>query len=46
MFEDLKKEGIIVELTTLVNEAEEFNSDLDWYCKFMLESFLETSGIN
>ncbi len=46
MFEELKNDGIIVELKTLVDKAEEFKSDLDCYCEFMLEAFLSTSGVN
>lgn len=46
MYEDLKKEQIIVDLKGLVNRADEFKSDLDSYCEFMLETFLSTSGIN
>ena len=46
MYEELKNEGIIVELKNLVDKAEEFKSDLDCYCEFMRESFLSTSGIN
>ncbi len=46
MYEELKNEGIIVELKNLVDKAEEFKSDLDCYCEFMRESFLGTSGIN
>ncbi len=46
MFEDLKKEGIIVDLQNLVDKAEEFKSDLDSYCEFMRECILGTSGIN
>ena len=46
MFEELKNDGIIVELKALVDKADEFKSDLDCYCEFMLESFLSTSGQN
>ena len=46
MFEELKSDGIIVELKALVDKADEFKSDLDCYCEFMLESFLSTSGQN
>lgn len=46
MYEDLKKEQIIVELKDLVNKAEEFKTDVDCYCEFMRETFLATSGLN
>lgn len=46
MFYDLKNEGVIVELRSLVDKAEDFKSDLDSYCEFMLETFLNTSGVN
>mgnify|MGYP007107918777 CR=1 FL=1 len=46
MYEDLKNDGIIVELKALVDKAEEFKSDLDCYCEFMLETFLNTSCEN
>ena len=46
MYDDLKREEIIVELNVLINRADEFKNDLDSYCEFMLETFLATSGIN
>lgn len=46
MYEDLKKQQIIVEIKGLVDKAEEFKTDLDSYCEFMRETFLATSGIN
>lgn len=46
MYEDLKKEKIIVELKELIDKAEEFKDDLDCYCAFMRETFLATSGLN
>lgn len=46
MYEDLKKENIIVELKSLIDKAEEFKSDIDCYCEFMRETFLATSGLN
>ena len=46
MYEDLKKEQIIVELKSLINKADEFKSDIDCYCEFMRETFLATSGLN
>ncbi len=46
MFEDLKKEGLIIDLELLVEKAEEFKSDMDAYCEFMKETFLGTSCMN
>ena len=46
MYEELKKNDIIVELKTLIDKAEEFQSDIDAYCDFMKQTFLATSGIN
>jgi len=46
MFNDLKNEGIIVDLKNLVDKAEEFQNEVDSYCQFMLETFLNTSGVN
>lgn len=46
MYEDLKKEQIIVELKSLINKADEFKTDVDCYCEFMRETFLATSGLN
>ncbi len=46
MYEDLKKNDIIVELKTLIDKAEEVQSDIDAYCDFMKQTFLATSGIN
>lgn len=46
MYEELKKQQIIVEITELVDKAEEFSNELDSYCEFMRETFLATSGIN
>lgn len=46
MYEDLKKEQIIVELKNLVDKVEEFKTDVDCYCEFMRETFLATSGLN
>ena len=46
MFEELKNDGIIVDLQDLVDKADEFKSDMDSYCVFMKEMFLGTSGIN
>ena len=46
MYEELKKNDIIVELKTLIDKAEEFQSDIDAYCDFMKQTFLATSGQN
>ena len=45
-YEELKNDGIIIELQSLVDKAEEFKSDLDDYCEFMREIFLGTSCEN
>ncbi len=46
MYEDLKKNDIIIELKTLIKKADEVNTDLEAYCEFMKEVFLATSGLN
>lgn len=46
MYNDLKKQNIIVKINGLIDKAEEFKNELDSYCEFMLETFLATSGIN
>jgi len=46
MYEDLKKKDIIVDLKTLIDKAEEFQTDIEAYCEFMKETFLATSGLN
>ena len=46
MYEELKNEDIIVELKTLIDKAEEVQSDIDAYCEFMKQTFLATSGLN
>ena len=46
MFDDLKKEGVIVELKDLINKADELKTDMDAYCEFMKEVFLGTSSEN
>ncbi len=46
MYEDLKKNDIIVELKTLIDKAEEVQSDVDAYCKFMKQVMLSVSGLN
>lgn len=46
MFEDLKNDKIIVEITNLVDKVEEFKDDIDSYCEFMKGVILNTSGLN
>ena len=35
MFEDLKNEKIVVEITNLVDKVEKTQEDIDAYCEFM-----------
>lgn len=44
--DDNKKNKIIIEITNLVNDEENFEEDLDEYCEFMKEIFLQSSGLN
>lgn len=46
MYEELKKQNIIIEMQGLIEKAEEFKDEFDSYCEFMRETFLATSGIN
>jgi len=46
MYDDLKKEEIIVEIVNLVEEIEKYQEDLDAYCEFMKGVILSTSGLN
>ena len=46
MFEDLKKEKIVVEITNLVEKAEKTQADIDAYCEFMKGVILNTSVLN
>ncbi len=46
MYEDLKNEKIIVEITNLVEKVEQFQEDIDSYCEFMKGVILNTSGLN
>ena len=46
MYDELKNNEIIVELKTLIDIAEEFQSEIDAYCEFMKQTFLATSGLN
>ncbi len=43
MFEDLKKENIIIDITNLMGNLE---VDCDEYCEFMKGVILNTSGLN
>lgn len=46
MFDDLKKEKIVVEITNLIEKAEKAQTDIDSYCEFMKGVILNTSGLN
>ncbi len=50
MFEDLKKEKIIVDLKTLIEDTAasngEYDEDMDAYCTFMKGLIMSTSGLN
>ena len=46
MYEELKRERIIVELKELINKADDVKDDVDSYCEFMKETFLAVSGLN
>ena len=46
MYEKLKDENIIVDITNLVQKVEKFEEDIDSYCEFMKGVILNTSGIN
>ncbi len=46
MYDELKNNEVIVELKTLIDIAEEFQSEIDAYCEFMKQTFLATSGLN
>lgn len=41
-----KNQDVIVELKTLIDKADEVQSDIDAYCNFMKQMFLSNSGIN
>jgi hypothetical protein len=43
MFDDLKKEKIVIDITNLVNNLDEAT---DAYCEFMKGVILNTSGLN
>lgn len=46
MYEKLKDEKLIVEITNLVDKVEKFEEDIDSYCEFMKGVILNTSGVN
>lgn len=46
MYEKLKDEKIIVDITNLVQKVEKFEEDIDSYCEFMKGVILNTSGVN
>ena len=46
MYEKLKDEKLIVDITNLVYKVEKFEEDIDSYCEFMKGVILNTSGIN
>lgn len=46
MYEKLKDEKIIVDITNLVQKVEKFEEDIDSYCELMKGVILNTSGIN
>lgn len=46
MNEEFKNIEIISEIRTLVDMAEEVKSDIDEYCAFMKDMFLNCSGVN
>jgi len=45
MYEDLKNEKLIVEITNLVENVEKMQEDIDAYCEFMKGVILNTSGL-
>ncbi len=46
MYDQLKKEEIIVEIVNLVDKVEDYKEDVDAYCSFMKGVILSTSGLN
>ncbi len=46
MYEEFKKNDIIVEMKTLIDTAEEYKDEINAYCEFMKGVFLATSGLN
>ena len=46
MFDDLKNEKIVVEITNLVDKVEKTQEEIGSYCEFMKGVILNTSGLN
>jgi hypothetical protein len=46
MYEDLKKNELIKDMQEMLEKAEEFKNDMDKYCEFMRQVFLNTSCLN
>lgn len=46
MYNDLKKENIIIEINNLVEDVEKTFEEIDMYCDFMKNLFLSGSGKN
>lgn len=46
MYEKLKDEKIIIEITGLIGKVENIQEDIDSYCEFMKGVILNTSGLN
>ena len=46
MYDDLKNENIIIEISNLVNNIEKVQEDIDAYYEFMKGVILNTSGLN
>ncbi len=46
MYEKLKDEKLIVEISNLVENVENIEADIDAYCEFMKGVILNTSGLN
>lgn len=46
MYNELKKEKIVLDLENLVKEAKDFDEDLSTYMLFMKERILRVSGNN
>ena len=45
-YKELKDERIIVEIKNLMSEINSYKDDIDMYCEFMRERFLDLSGEN
>ena len=46
MYDDLKKDEIIVEIVNLIDNIEDYEEAIDAYCQFMKGVILSTSGLN